>query len=769
VLTAAGSPPAIRLGGRSVPVVPKSARYLGNLAASRSLRLLVTLKVRNPAALTSFISALSDRQSPLFHHFLRPGQFGARFGPTPAQLAKVDAALRSVGLVPGRLSSNRLAIPVRASATAAEHAFGTTIRAYRLASGRLAYANSAAARIPAAAVPYVTGVLGLNTVDVPQSLAVRLKAPHQRLRPTGRLGLAPATSGPQPCSAASSAAQGFGSLTADQLASHYGMSPLYALNDRGQGVHVALAELESNSTSDIAAYLSCYGLNTSVSYHTVDGGPPSGAGSGEAALDIEDVAGLAPDATVDVYQAPNGGETDAYNLYQAITSADADPVVSTSWGACELSETSSFIQSEQALFEQAATQGQTVLAATGDAGSTACKNANLAVTDPASQPFVVGVGGTSIGASGETVWNGNGGAGGGGPSAGWCMPSYQHQTAIPGLISSNSAPAACSSAPYARQVPDVSADADPATGYTIYYNGSWTAVGGTSAGAPLWAAVAALTDASPFCSDYGSGNAGVQPIGLYALVGADPAYFYTGGEALTDVTSGQNDYTPDGYAGGLYPATTGYDMASGLGTPLASGYSAPGTPSTFFPGLTALMCAAYATRNTTASITRVGPNVGPVRGGNTVRIFGTGFLPIPGADEATVGSKIVPADCSSSTRCTITMPRGTGIVNIQVVVEDGLEVSKVTSGDRYQYALAAHISSLSPRRGPARGGTRVTIRGSNFLGILVVYFGRRTAHLVSHSPTKLVVVAPRGSGTVTVKVSAGGGSSAPNPASRYRY
>jgi subtilase family serine protease len=780
LLTSAGTPGAFQTGAHSVPVVPASAKALGQLPGSSSLRLIVTLKVRNPAALTSFIAALSDRQSPLFRHYLRPGQFGARFGATPAQVATVEGALRSAGLVPGRLSGNRLSIPVRASAAAAEHAFGTTLTRYRLAGGRLAYANSAAVHVPAAAAPYVIGVLGLDTVEVLHSLAIRPAAPRGRIRPAAGPRLAPSAAGPKPCTAATRAATANGSFTADELASYYGMSPLYGMNDLGQGVHVALAEFEDNSASDIAAFQSCYGLHTTVNYIPVDGGPPSGFGSGEAALDIEDVAGFAPDATIDVYQEPNGGQTDVYDLYRAIVDADADQVVSTSWGDCEADETSGFMYSEQPLFEQAATQGQTVLAAAGDDGSVGCGSGGFDVDDPASQPWVIGVGGTSVGASGETVWNDSdtfAGAGGGGISSTWCMPSYQDQTAIPGLISAYSNRELCPPEQYGRQVPDVSADADPYTGYTIYYGGAWNAAGGTSVAAPLWAAVAALTDASPFCHDYDSGNAGVQPIGLYAVAAEAERYIYDTGEALHDITSGNNDYLPTGYFGGLYPATRGYDMASGLGTPRASGYDlatsdrATGDPSTFYPGLSALMCFFYGAKSaTTASITKIMPAGGPLKGGNTVTITGTGFLPISGADEARIGSTVVRASCRNSTTCRVRMPgHGTGTVKIQITVEDGLEVTPATSKARYEYAPPAQISSLSPRSGPARGGTRVTIRGRHFVGTVVVHFGRRTARIVSRSATMLVVVAPRGSGTVTVTVSAAGGTSAPNPASRYRY
>ena len=775
----AGPRPAAHLEASrpaAIPVLPPGARSLGKLSGSNSVHLVVTLKVRNAAAVTSFITALSDRRSPLFHHFLRPGQFGAKFGPTLAQVATVEQALRSAGLVPGRLSSNRLSIPVRTTAAAAERAFGTTITQYRLADGRVAYANSAAVHVPAAAAPYVTAVLGLNTVDVPHSLAMRLGVPRHRLAPAARARLRPSASGPQPCTAATEAATSFGTLTADELASYYGMSPLYGLGDLGAGVHVALAEFEDNSVSDVAAYLSCYDLHTTVHYIPVDDGPPAGSGSGEAALDIEDVAGLAPDATIDVYQAPNGGPTNTYDMYNAIISADTDQVVSTSWGECEQDAGESLISAEQSLFEQAAMQGQTVLAAAGDHGSTDCGTADLAVDDPGSQPYVVSVGGTSIGSTGaQSVWNDSSitdGAGGGGVSAAWCMPAYQYQTAIPGLISAYSESAAtCSPGPYARQVPDVSADADPETGYTIYYKGAWTAIGGTSAAAPLWAAVAALTDASPFCHDYSSGDAGVQAPGLYAVAAGAASYISATGEALTDVVTGTNDYTPDGYTGGLYPATTGYDMATGLGTPLASGYGASGAPSTWYPGLTALLCFVYGSSSaTTATITGISPSAGPLKGGNTVTISGTGFLPIAGADEVAVGSKVVTASCSSTRKCTIKMPRdGTSSVKLQIAVEDGLEISALTSKAKYEYAPAAHISSLSPRSGPPRGGTRVTIHGTYFVGTVVVRFGHKTARIVSRSSTKLVVVAPRGSGTVTVTVSAAGGASSASSATRYRY
>jgi subtilase family serine protease len=500
----------------------------------------------------------------------------------------------------------------------------------------------------------------------------------------GAADLRPAASGPKACAAAAQAASDYGAFTAAQLAGYYGMASLYKLGDLGKGVRVALAEFEPDSAGDIAAYKSCYGLRTSISYTTVDGGAGSGSGSGEAALDIEDLAGLAPDVAIDVYQAPNGTDTDTYDLYKAIINSGKNQVISTSWGLCELDSDSPLLTSEQTLFEQAATQGETVLAASGDFGSTAClpdetvNDSSLSVSDPASQPYVVGVGGTSIGKAGQTVWNNssfNNGAGGGGLSAIWCMPNYQYRPTIPGLISADShTNAQCPSASkrYVREVPDVSADANPETGYTVYYDGVWTAIGGTSAAAPLWAAIAALTDASPFCRYYGSGAAGVRAEGLYAIAGANHRYIYgRPAEILADVTRGNNDYTPSGYSGGRYPATKGYDMASGLGTPLVSGRTASGAASNFYPGLTAAMCQEYRTRLGRTTIRRISPDAGPSGRARTVTITGTGFLPVPGADLVLVGRKSVLAACSSTTKCKVRLPaERAGTVTVRMEVED---------------------------------------------------------------------------------------------------
>ena len=195
-----------------------------------------------------------------------------------------------------------------------------------------------------------------------------------------RVAPEPSVAGPQACADASATATANGGYTASQLAGYYLMSPLYARADLGQGVRVALAEIGPNLPSDIATYEQCYGIKTPVSYLKVDGGAGSGSGAPapEAALDIEDVAGLAPDIAIDVYQSPNS-DAGVYDMFKDIVDADQDKVVSASFGECERSSPTddpSYLSAVSTLMGQAAAQGQTVFASSGDTGSSGCYDAD---------------------------------------------------------------------------------------------------------------------------------------------------------------------------------------------------------------------------------------------------------------------------------------------------------------------------------------------------------------------------------------------------------
>jgi subtilase family serine protease len=693
----------VPLAASAAPQVPTGATRLGALAAGTTMHVDVTLNVPDQTTLTAFLNGVTDPASPYYHQFLGAGQFGPRFGPSLAQVATVEDALKAAGLSPGQVSSDRLDIPVTATAAAIERGFGVTLDRYRLSGGRIAYAPAAAPKISAAIAPLVQGVLGLDDLYPMQppsngpAAAGPLRAGTVR-SVAKATGVTPAAIGPQPCSSASE-------NTANVFAGYYGTNLLYQLGDLGQGQKVGVVEFEPNLPSDITAYEQCYGISTKVNYLKVDGGAGTGAGSGEAALDIEVLAGLAPDTTIDVYQSP-ATQAGGYNIFQKFTSRDAEKTLSMSWASCESRTSLAVMNAYETQAEKADAQGQTILAAAGDTGSSSCYNATgsdeLSAESPSILPYVVGVGGTSFNGNGgaEIVWNDSGsgnGAGGGGVSTHFCMPAYQDRTSIPGVINGDSkkdTSSSCKSKHY-REGPDISADADPVYGYGIYYDGFWAdGIGGTSAATPLWAAIAALTDASPFCSNEDSGTPGVLPQVLYKLAATYHSYIYASKpQGLRDIRSGNNDYTPTGYTGGRYPATKGFDMASGLGAPMVGGLTANGKSwSTFLPGYAALACHAQARKLISPKVTSVSPRSAKAGKSVKVTVHGSGFLPIPGADQARIisGSKViatVTANCSKGA-CTLTLPAESArTVDIKIFAQ-ALWSSPLTKGDRYTYNKA---------------------------------------------------------------------------------
>jgi hypothetical protein len=572
----------VRLGGAATPV-PQGAIHLGALPASRMMRVDVVLSPRNAAALSRYATAVSTPGSRFYHDYLARGQFARLFGPTSATIRRVMAALRADGLDPGTISSNHLSIPIRATAGQFEAAFRTSLVRYRLPNGHVGYQATRAPALPAAIAGHVQAVIGLDNLSQMQPLMTRPSVPLGPRAAHPAHPAAPAgepTGGPQPCTAATNEVTnynletgGFLSYTADELAWKYDYGPLYGAGDFGQGVTVAIVEFaEPFRPTDISTFQKCYNTHAHVTRWDVDGYRKAGAGEGEAALDIEVLASMAPKANIEVFEGPNTG-AGSYDVYGAIVGQDKARVVSVSWGLCEHYQSVSQAKAINVLMEQAAVQGQTVAASSGDQGSEACLNndgvkSRLSVNFPASDPFVLAVGGTAVGqlpategqASLELVWNDGydgDGAGGGGKSTFFSMPGYQ--SAYPGIVKSS-----------VREVPDVSADADPETGYVIFHTGSkpsgWQVIGGTSAAAPLWASLMTLTDEQCLSSPVGFAN----PAIYYA---ASPAVSTTvmydvGQNASQYPDNVNNDYT--GKGGGHYAViNSAYDMATGIGTPVA--------------------------------------------------------------------------------------------------------------------------------------------------------------------------------------------------------
>jgi len=595
---ASAATPLVRSAG-SLPVLPPGSRAIGALPGSTELSVDVALRPRDSAALDSLAQAVSTPGSPYFRQYLAPGEFQSVFGPTTSTVSSVRAWLEGAGLKVDPTTSDGLIVPVEGSAAEFADAFGIGFEQYELPTGRIARMPTSAPLVPSSIAGALTGVVGLDDLAQPEPQLVRASdltgrssfgasgTPRSAAPPTvahGPLPLAARTSaGPQAnCQGISAAG-----LSATQLAQAYSFTGIYGVGDEGQGTTVGIYELEPYLQNDVNTFEGCYtpAITASVSAISVNGANANAnAGSGESALDIEMVVGMAPETQVKVYVGSDDGENTsnavALSTYAAMVDQDQVNVISTSWGECERDLGVSQIQAEAALFAQAAVQGQTITAPGGDTGSEDCFGDGTAdpqvlqVDDPASQPWVTSVGGTSLSSLGppptEAVWNDFFRAGGGGVSSEWTMPSWQVGPGVQNAYTSSSACPMSSGAGTGscREVPDVAADADPLSSpFAVYVNGSWQGIGGTSVGSPLWAALAALADQGQ------SKTVGLMDPALYqAACKATPPF--------NDVSTGNNQLpAPDGptdsnanalSGGPFYPATAHYDLASGLGTPVAS-------------------------------------------------------------------------------------------------------------------------------------------------------------------------------------------------------
>ena len=745
----AGGLSAVRLG--EAPMLPASATLAAELPGTTPLNVDVVLNSRDPAGLAAYARSVSTPGSADFGHDLTVSQFASRFGASPSSIEAIDSDLASAGLQAGTPSANDLSIPVDATATQLSSAFSTSFRQYRIGGGRLAYANTAAPQLSGSIAPLVQTVIGLDDLTV---ASPALETSRAQASTSGQPIPHVVTGGPQPCSTAVNIS-GSGSYTTDQVASAYSFSSLYGQGDLGSGQTVALYELQGFSATDASAYQTCYGTSTAVSTVNVDGGPLTGSGDGEADVDIEQVASLAPKVKIIVYQGPNGG-SGGYDTYSTIFSQDLAKTVSTSWGACDLLVGSAYASAENTLFQEAATQGQTVVAASGDQGSEDCLSSDttdesLAVDDPASQPYVTGAGGTEWSAlatpPAESAWNDGPtccfGSGGGGLSSIWTMPTFQSSSKVAGLISANSSGSPCGASlgNYCREVPDVSS-LSGSYPYIFYVDGGWEYAEGTSLSAPLWASMFSLSDASKACVAKNIGFA--NPI-LYGIAASAPTDF-------NDVLKGNNDLT--GLNKDLYPAGAGYDMATGLGTPNGS-------------ALPSALCSAAG--KSFPAVTSVSPTSGPTSGGTTVTVTGTGFT---GTTKVLFGT--VPAvsfTVVSDTKITAVSPaEPAALHNVFVTTPNG--TSPTVTADQFTFKSAPPaVTSVSPTSGPTSGGTTVTITGTGFTGTTKVLFGvvAATSYTVV-SDTKITAVSPaQAAATHNIYVTTLLGTSAAVPADDFTY
>jgi len=572
-------PAAVRLATLA-PQVPTGASRLGTLASTQQLTITVALRPSHADRLSALLHDLYDPTSAQYEQWLAPGQFIQEFGPTRAQIDTVTAWLHHQGL--NDTTVEGMAIRARGDTAHVAHAFSVSFARYRLGDHSSGYIASAAPLLPRAVAADVTSIVGLSdTIRLKTSLEVATANGTRGRRPA--LSAAAQATTPAATTGCTTAKVFAGNKfwTPSQIGHFYGVNNLFAAGLSGKGKTVALVEFAPSVATDTNSFLSCFGLHNRVSVEQINGGAPTDPnGTVETEIDIQQAAAQAPGASIVSYEAPNTGAGE-YDVYNRIVTEDKAQVVSTSWGDCEsnVESAGNFIDAIHTVFQQAAAQGQSVFAASGDSGSEGCfdgttsaASESLDVDHPADDPLVTGVGGTSlVNAGSEPVWNdcegevgvacaqSGGGASGGGLSRHFARPSWQPLAAH----------AICSTC---REVPDISANAGV---YETFFDSGWIAVGGTSIAAPTLAGLAADLD-------QGSTNG---RIGDFAPKLSALAARHVYGTALTDVNTGVNwntltletpgstDLTRT--HGGTYQTAAGFDLASGFGTPLAYGLSCP--------------------------------------------------------------------------------------------------------------------------------------------------------------------------------------------------
>jgi pseudomonalisin len=504
-------------------------------------------------ALDQLVAAQHNPESPYYHQWLTPEQYGERFGVSESDTAQIADWLQGHGLEVEEVTAGRRAIVFSGTAAQVEEAFRTPIHTYKIGD-ELHHANSKEPEIPAALVQVVGGVVSLHDFhSEPMHGPVRKSSPE--FTSGSSYYLAPA-----------------------DFATIYDLGPLYQQAITGSGQSVAIVARSNINIADVRQFRTFFGLPANDPQIIVNGADPGIFSSGEeteADLDVEWSGAVARNAAIKFVVSKSTNSSDGVDLSaQYIVNHNLAPVMSMSFGLCEVALGSSGNNFLNSLWQQAAAQGITVFVSSGDNGAAGCDSASAStathgrsVNGLCSTPYSVCVGGTefndvsnptrywsSANASGtqasalsyipEVVWNESGpGAGlwssGGGASAVYAKPSWQTGTGVP--------------SDGKRDVPDVSLTAAGHDGYLIYQNGGLYVVGGTSAASPSFAGVMALVVEHATVRQ-GNANTTFYSLGNKQRTG--------GASVFHDITSGNNSVP--GQTG--FNATVGYDQATGLGS-----------------------------------------------------------------------------------------------------------------------------------------------------------------------------------------------------------
>ncbi|HZU14658.1 MAG TPA: S53 family peptidase [Chloroflexota bacterium] len=534
---ASGSPAA---GGRSVSMTSGDAfhmllgasRRLGAVRPDRSVSFTLLIKDPTGRRERQVLAQMYSPHSASFGRFMSVRQYQDAFGPRPRLVARLRAFLTSLGVSSSWTRGDDWLV-VTGAARRIEAAFHVHVQEYTAPDGTHFYASARDPAIPLSLRPYVTGVSHIASYVHPEQDAIRAHG-----------------------------------MTPNDLLQAYDIAPLRQHAD-GSGETVVFFEWDGFQQSDLDTFDSHFGLPP---MHPVIADPSvSLKPGGETPMDLEAVHEIAPGAKLIVYNCDGNTncstEAQLDAMQQQMLQQHPGAIFSQSWSWCDKAMGRTISQKYVNIYQAGAASGDQVFASTGDSGAYQClevANAGTPPTSdyigsslPAAAPGVTAVGGTrlSVGVNqswyDETVWeepattNGSGGA----PACCIQRPSWQAgpgvNTQIARYDSNNM-----------RMTPDVSADADPASGTATYCSGSdecpgWSQGGGTSLATPIWAGIAALID--QYLRDNHVRPVGAMNPALYALAAGSPPY-----PPFHDVTVGTNLY---------YAAGPGYDIATGLGSP----------------------------------------------------------------------------------------------------------------------------------------------------------------------------------------------------------
>jgi hypothetical protein len=591
--------PVVANSQTPLPVRDGSARDLGPYNPAQTIRLAIGLKPPHMAAEQQFLSAVQDKHSPLFHKYLTVAGWTARFGPSAAAQDAVVSWASGAGLTVTHLYPNRLVVDLAAPVGRIEKALGVQINNYR-SGAKTFFSNNHDPVLPRSLSGIVESVEGLSDLQtmVPASPTAHEPAsPAYVPGPVSAMGAHAAANGSRAKLRAALRASGSGKAgAADGPKVHitngaydptdiyssqgYDYNALYSqghccnpLGNSGSSPaqsSIAIATFGSQNLSDMAGFHAQYPyLAYNVQEVNIDGSPT--CCDAEGTMDMEwstamsnSFGAFQDTAKVYLYDGANFNDSTFTDMYNKMVSDNAARVFSTSWSCTEppYGCTSGEISTRDAIFSEMAGQGWTLVAASGDRG--AYDNcANLAVSFPASDPNVVGAGGTTLSLSSgpifhsEVTWSGgpdgcgsNDGGSGGGCSSVYGAPSFQSND-----------PCGTGS----RGVPDISLNADWFNApQNLYFDGSLSGNGGTSIVAPELAGFFAQEDSyllyegnicgsgSSACAPFGNAN---FPLYESGIDGAPHSPYY-------DTTSGCNSNN----VGTGYCAGTGYDLATGWGS-----------------------------------------------------------------------------------------------------------------------------------------------------------------------------------------------------------